>query len=51
MPCLPLPHPPLPYPPCEQELDLITEKRAIVFVNTKRQCDNVFNHMESLGHR
>ena len=34
-----------------QELDLVTEKRAIVFVNTKRQCDNVFNHMESIGHR
>eukprot|EP00983_Pelagomonas_calceolata_P068689 1150034-Pelagomonas_calceolata.AAC.5 len=35
----------------DQELDLVDEKRAIVFVNTKRQCDNVYSKLESLGHR
>lgn len=29
--------------PCrlEQEMELVDEKRVIVFVNTQRQCDNV----------
>lgn len=36
---------------CPQELDIVDEKRAIVFVNTKRQCDNVYAKLESLGHR
>lgn len=35
----------------EQELHLVSDKRAIVFVNTKRQCDNVFNQLEGQGHR
>ena len=35
----------------EQELGLVTEKRAIVFVNTKRQCDNVFSVLENQGYR
>ncbi len=35
----------------EQELSFIPDKRAIVFVNTKRQCDSVFNQLESQGHR
>jgi ATP-dependent RNA helicase DDX23/PRP28 len=34
-----------------QELDLLPDKRAIVFVNTKRQCDNVFYQLENKGHR
>ncbi len=35
----------------EQELDMVEEKRAIVFVNTKRQCDNVYSKLEGLGYR
>ncbi|KAL6755306.1 P-loop containing nucleoside triphosphate hydrolase protein [Haematococcus lacustris] len=35
----------------EQELDLVDEKRAIVFVNTKRQCDNVYGKLDTLGYR
>ncbi|KAI8474201.1 MAG: pre-mRNA-splicing ATP-dependent RNA helicase [Monoraphidium minutum] len=35
----------------ETELDMVDEKRAIVFVNTKRQCDNVFNQLEGMGFR
>ncbi|KAG1658975.1 hypothetical protein FOA52_008297 [Chlamydomonas sp. UWO 241] len=34
----------------DQELHLVPDKRAIVFVNTKRQCDNVFNQLEAGGH-
>ena len=34
-----------------QELDIVDEKRAIVFVNTKRQCDNVYAKLESVGYR
>eukprot|EP00877_Chromochloris_zofingiensis_P003983 jgi/Chrzof1/13586/Cz08g03090.t1 len=45
------------YCPCvsacrlESELELVDEKRAIVFVNTKRQCDNVYRQLEDLGYR
>jgi ATP-dependent RNA helicase DDX23/PRP28 len=35
----------------DQELSFVPDKRAIVFVNTKRQCDSVFNQLESQGHR
>lgn len=35
----------------ETELDMVDEKRAIVFVNTKRQCDVVFGQLESMGFR
>jgi ATP-dependent RNA helicase DDX23/PRP28 len=31
------------------ELDMIHEKKVIVFVNTKRQCDNVYAHLEDAG--
>lgn len=34
-----------------QELDLVDEKRAIVFVNTKKQCDAVYAKLDSLGYR
>ncbi|WIA22903.1 hypothetical protein OEZ86_009840 [Tetradesmus obliquus] len=32
------------------ELDMIHEKKVIVFVNTKRQCDNVYAHLEDAGY-
>ncbi|KAF6265401.1 pre-mRNA-splicing ATP-dependent RNA helicase [Scenedesmus sp. NREL 46B-D3] len=32
------------------ELDMIHEKKVIVFVNTKRQCDNVYAHLEETGY-
>ncbi len=35
----------------EQELEQVDEKRAIVFVNTKRQCDAVTRLLEDLGFR
>lgn len=35
----------------ETELDLVEDKRAIVFVNTKRACDAVHIQLESMGHR
>lgn len=35
----------------EQELERVDEKRVIVFVNTKRQCDAVTRHLEDLGFR
>ncbi len=35
----------------QQEMEVLDEKRAIVFVNTKRQSDAVFNQLEALGHR
>ena len=35
----------------DQELSFLTEKRAIVFVNTKRQCDNVYSQLEGAGYR
>ena len=34
-----------------QELNSVEEKRAIVFVNTKNQCDHVYNKLEPLGYR
>jgi superfamily II DNA/RNA helicase len=30
---------------------MVEEKRAIVFVNTKRQADNVYAKLDSLGYR
>jgi superfamily II DNA/RNA helicase len=30
---------------------MVDEKRAIVFVNTKRQCDAVNNQLEGMGCR
>lgn len=35
----------------ETELELVDEKRCMVFVNTKRQCDNVSSHLEDIGYR
>ena len=35
----------------ETELELVPEKRCIVFVNTKRQCDNVYAQLNDLGYR
>jgi superfamily II DNA/RNA helicase len=35
----------------ETELEMVDEKRAIVFVNTKRQCDNVYAQLEGMGFR
>ena len=35
----------------EQELELVNEKRAIVFVNTKRSCDIVSRHLDNLEYR
>lgn len=35
----------------ETELEMVEEKRAIVFVNTKRQCDNVYAQLEGMGFR
>ena len=35
----------------EQELEEVDEKRAIVFVNTKKKCDVVCKHLEGLDHR
>jgi superfamily II DNA/RNA helicase len=35
----------------ETELEMVDEKRAIVFVNTKRQCDNVYTQLEGMGFR
>lgn len=32
------------------ELDMIHEKKVIVFVNTKRQCDNVYGQLEAAGY-
>jgi superfamily II DNA/RNA helicase len=32
------------------ELDLVHEKKVIVFVNTKRQCDNVYVQLEEAGY-
>jgi hypothetical protein len=32
------------------ELDMIHEKKVIVFVNTKRQCDNVYAQLEEAGY-
>lgn len=32
------------------ELDMIHEKKVIVFVNTKRQCDNVYAQLEDAGY-
>lgn len=32
----------------EQELELVNEKRVIVFVNTKRSCDIVSRHLDHL---
>jgi hypothetical protein len=37
-------------PRLSSELDLIHEKKVIVFVNTKRQCDNVYAQLESAGY-
>ena len=35
----------------ENELELVDEKRAIVFVNTKNKCDMVSRQLDALGHR
>jgi len=35
----------------DSELDMVAEKRVIVFVNTKRQCDVVHRHLEHAGYR
>lgn len=35
----------------EAELELVDEKRAIVFVNTKNKCDMVSRQLDMLGHR
>ncbi len=35
----------------EQELEMVEEKRAIVFANTKEQCNKVHSKLESLGYR
>lgn len=35
----------------EAELELVDEKRAIVFVNTKNKCDMVSRQLDTLGHR
>ena len=35
----------------EAELELVDEKRAIVFVNTKNKCDQVSRQLDTLGHR
>ncbi len=32
------------------ELSYVDDKRVIVFVNTKKQCDNVFRHLEPQGY-
>ena len=32
----------------QRELEVIEEKRAIVFVNTKKSCDTVSRHLEHL---
>lgn len=37
-------------PRLTQELNLIHEKKVIVFVNTKRQCDNVYAQLEGAGY-
>jgi ATP-dependent RNA helicase DDX23/PRP28 len=33
------------------ELDMVRERRVIVFVNTKRQCDHVHRHLDGGGYR
>ncbi len=35
----------------QSELNQVDEKKAIVFVNTKRQCDNVYSLLENQGYR
>jgi ATP-dependent RNA helicase DDX23/PRP28 len=35
----------------DSELHMVSEKRVIVFVNTKRQCDVVHRHLENAGYR
>lgn len=35
----------------ELELNMVDEKRAIVFVNTKNKCDFVSKHLDNLGYR
>lgn len=32
----------------QRELQLVNEKRAIVFVNTKKSCDIVSRHLDAL---
>lgn len=32
-------------------MELVDEKRAMVFVNTQRQCDNVHRHLEEMGYK
>lgn len=34
----------------EQEVTAMGEKRVIVFVNTQRQCDNVYRQCEEMGY-
>lgn len=34
----------------EQEMEVLNEKRAIVFVNTKSKCDIVYRRMENMGY-
>lgn len=34
----------------DSELSYVDDKRVIVFVNTKKQCDNVFRHLEPQGY-
>ena len=35
----------------QQELEAVHEKRAIVFVNTKKACDIVSRHLEMLEYQ
>lgn len=35
----------------EQEMEILNEKRAIVFVNTKSKCDIVYRRLEGMGYR
>jgi hypothetical protein len=37
-------------PRLSTELSMIHEKKVIVFVNTKRQCDNVYAQLEGAGY-
>lgn len=38
-------------PSPQSELAMVDERKAIVFVNTKRQCDYVYGQLEELGYR
>ena len=35
----------------QRELELVNERRAIVFVNTKKSCDTVSRHLDMLEYQ